>query len=141
MNPYSSAIETPQQDHLPATQSDAAANTTGFEAIRYADVVTSTFAIVMFGLAIPLNAYVMLAYADAFNFQNPMLVDAVDGLFPWLSFLFAIGIPALAYFNRSRLSGRAKTVATLLLLATTVVLGLGAFLIVSMPIVTWLNSL
>ena len=120
---------------------DVSASTCDGNVIQYADAVTATFAIVMFGLAIPLNAYVMLEYAIAFNFQNPVLFNAVRWLYPWLTMLLAIGIPALAYFNRTKLSGRSRTVTTLLLLTATVILGVLAFLIVSMPIVTWLNSL
>lgn len=120
---------------------DAGVTSDGRNLISYVDAVTSTFAIVMFGLAIPLNAYVMLKYATAFDFREPALVNAVGWSFPWLPILLAIGIPILAYVNRTKLSGRSKTVTTLLLLVTTTAIGILAFLIVSMPIVTWLNAL
>ena len=61
--------------------------------VQHADTVTTTVAVLMFGLAIPLNAYVMLAYAEAFDFRNPTLVGAVEWSFPWLTLLFAVGIP------------------------------------------------
>lgn len=105
------------------------------------DAVTATFAIVMFGLAIPVNAYIMLKYAVAFGFREPSLVNAVKWAFPWLPLLFAVLIPALAILRRKKLSGRGGVIASLILLASTLIVGIVAFAIVSMPIVTWLNSI
>ena len=108
---------------------------------QYVDAVTTTFAIVMFGIAIPVNAYVLLECADAFSFQTPMVVNTVAWTFPWLPLLLAIAIPVLVVLKRNKLSGRSETVASYVLLATTLLVGLLAFVIETLPVISWLSLL
>ena len=105
------------------------------------DVVTCTFAVVMFGVAIPVNSYVMLEYADAFRFHGPKLVGAVRWAFPWLPFLCALGIPAMVYLKRQKMPGLSGTFASVVLAVLTILSGLIVFAVVSMPVISWLNAL